>query len=313
MVYLSICIPTYNRCKYLCDTIESIISQDIFLATDEVEIVVSDNCSTDDTEIEVAKFVQKFPFKIKYSKNDENILDKNFEKALSLGSGLFLKLNNDTLQFLPSSLSNIITIIKQCDKNKTIPFFLNGSLKTIHNEVNCETVEELITTVSYWCTWIGAFTITQKAFNDLENFSRFSHLQLCQVDVLMRLLEKNQKVVVIPDILLNSVAIPNKGGYNLPKVFITNYFQILSPFFNSKKSLRVLKKEKKKVLINFVIPWLINIKQSSKDDKTHLNFDISNFKNVIKKEFNQITILKFNFLFLLKSIKIQINSKIKGD
>ena len=49
MCLLSICIPTYNRCSYLKKTLESIVSQKIFETTDLVEIVISDNCSSDGT------------------------------------------------------------------------------------------------------------------------------------------------------------------------------------------------------------------------------------------------------------------------
>lgn len=46
---LSICIPTYNRSTYLRESIESIIHQSEFISGD-VEIVISDNASTDNTE-----------------------------------------------------------------------------------------------------------------------------------------------------------------------------------------------------------------------------------------------------------------------
>ena len=64
MTLLSICIPTYNRAEYLKKTLESIVWQRDFLSKD-VEVVISDNCSTDDTASVVAKFVEKYPNKIK--------------------------------------------------------------------------------------------------------------------------------------------------------------------------------------------------------------------------------------------------------
>ena len=50
MVLLSICIPTYNRETYLAKTLDSIVNQNIFLSSDDINIVISDNCSTDGTE-----------------------------------------------------------------------------------------------------------------------------------------------------------------------------------------------------------------------------------------------------------------------
>lgn len=56
---LSICIPTYNRSQYLKETIDSIIGQEEF-KSENVEIVISDNCSTDDTEIVCKKYIEQY-------------------------------------------------------------------------------------------------------------------------------------------------------------------------------------------------------------------------------------------------------------
>lgn len=53
---LSICIPTYNRASYLEGAILNIITDNAF--GDEVEIIISDNASTDNTE-EIAKNTHK--------------------------------------------------------------------------------------------------------------------------------------------------------------------------------------------------------------------------------------------------------------
>ncbi|MDD2524542.1 MAG: glycosyltransferase, partial [Endomicrobiaceae bacterium] len=55
---LSICIPTYNRADYLNQSIQSIVNSDGF--GDKVEIVISDNCSTDNTEITCLQWSEKY-------------------------------------------------------------------------------------------------------------------------------------------------------------------------------------------------------------------------------------------------------------
>jgi abequosyltransferase len=52
--FLSICIATYNRAKYIGETLESIIPQ----VTDEVEIVIVDGASTDETDTVVERYVE---------------------------------------------------------------------------------------------------------------------------------------------------------------------------------------------------------------------------------------------------------------
>lgn len=67
---LSICIPTYNREKYLKRLLDSIIVQKWF--SDEVEIIVDDWPSTDHTE-QLVKEYQKKHKNIKYFRNDKAI------------------------------------------------------------------------------------------------------------------------------------------------------------------------------------------------------------------------------------------------
>lgn len=68
---LSICIPTYNREKYLKECLDSIINQDGF-EKNKIEIVISDNASQDKTQ-ELAERYQKQYKNIKYFKNNKNI------------------------------------------------------------------------------------------------------------------------------------------------------------------------------------------------------------------------------------------------
>ena len=57
---LSICIPTYNRCKYLANLLKSIIFQiEIFRLFEDVEIVICDNNSIDNTLL-LVESIQKF-------------------------------------------------------------------------------------------------------------------------------------------------------------------------------------------------------------------------------------------------------------
>lgn len=85
MIKLSLCIPTYNRGQFIGETIESIIVQ----ATDEVEIVISDNGSNDNTEELIREYQGKFP-RIRYFRWDNNVgADRNFLKVIELATGTY--------------------------------------------------------------------------------------------------------------------------------------------------------------------------------------------------------------------------------
>ena len=87
---LSICIPTYNRSEHLRKTLDSIIRQKEF-ATKQVEIVISDNASTDNTEIVAREYCERYS-NIFYYKNEKNIIDRNLPLVISRATAIYRKL-----------------------------------------------------------------------------------------------------------------------------------------------------------------------------------------------------------------------------
>lgn len=80
---LTFCIPVYNRGDYLGETLDSIICQ----ATDDIQIVISDNASTDNTKEIVLEAQKKFK-NIEYFCWDKNQgADINYLKTVELATG----------------------------------------------------------------------------------------------------------------------------------------------------------------------------------------------------------------------------------
>lgn len=90
---VTIGIPTYNRADgYLKEAIESVINQ----TYSNLEIIVSDNCSSDDTGLVVKSFKDQ---RIHYYRHNENIgANNNFNFCLEKAKGAyFLLLHDDDL------------------------------------------------------------------------------------------------------------------------------------------------------------------------------------------------------------------------
>jgi abequosyltransferase len=105
---LSICIPTYNRCNYLVETLESILLQ----LTPAVEIVISDNASTDDTASAVSDYVKKYD-NIRYSCAEKNCgPDANFLRVVSLARGEYCWLLSDDDTIKPGAVETILMEIQ---------------------------------------------------------------------------------------------------------------------------------------------------------------------------------------------------------
>jgi len=300
-ILLSICIPTYNRSKYLEETILSIVNQKRFQETTDVEIIISDNCSEDNTKEVSEKYIGIYGEKIRYYQNSNNIIDANFEKVLSYGKGMFLKLNNDTLMHHENTLNKIIDTINQNTKNKNIIFFSNGSLKNIE-KFHCKDLNSFIRTVSFYSTWIACFGIWKEDFDALEGFNRNITLHLVQTDVLFRLISSDRMIFVDNSKIFDTVSPKSKGGYNIYQVFVTNYLGILEEYRKRKQISRItLFNEKSKLLIHFLIPWTLRLWK----DKTQYYFDKKNAFSIIIKKYRFHPVFYIGIIYLC--IRIVMN------
>jgi glycosyltransferase involved in cell wall biosynthesis len=106
---LSICIPTYNRASFL-ETILASLTEQIYYSgrSGDVEIIVSDNCSSDNT----VDILERFDGKIKFWRNSVNIgPDANFLKLFSESSGQYVWLPGDDDSVRRDSISYILRMI----------------------------------------------------------------------------------------------------------------------------------------------------------------------------------------------------------
>ncbi len=85
---ISICIPTYNRSELLSEAIESVVLN--FEGRTDVEVVVSDNASSDDTKSVVDSFKDRIP-NLRNFRNRENIGPvRNLRKTIEYAQGDFV-------------------------------------------------------------------------------------------------------------------------------------------------------------------------------------------------------------------------------
>ncbi len=108
-IKLSICIGTYNRAAFIGAALDSILSQ----VTDECEIVISDNASTDGTEEVVAQYAQRFKG-VHYFKQDENRgFDQNFDRAVELARGEYCWLMADDDVLKPGAIATVLDALRR--------------------------------------------------------------------------------------------------------------------------------------------------------------------------------------------------------
>ena len=115
MYILSICIPTFNRAVLLERTLLNVL-KDLEL-NQNIEIIISDNASTDNTQDICLKFCNKYSF-IKYTRNSLNLgLDCNAMLAVKNSNAEYCWLLSDDDVPVKGTIARILDSIKLDNPN----------------------------------------------------------------------------------------------------------------------------------------------------------------------------------------------------
>jgi glycosyltransferase involved in cell wall biosynthesis len=105
---ISVALCTYNGEKYIAEQLDSIISQ----TYKNLEIIVVDDCSTDNT-FEIVSAYAGRDSRIKCFENEVNLgFNKNFEKAVTLTTGDYTAISDQDDIWLPDKLQLLSDHIK---------------------------------------------------------------------------------------------------------------------------------------------------------------------------------------------------------
>lgn len=104
---LSICIATYNRGRFVGETLDSILVQ----MEPGVEVIVVDGASPDNTPEVMAQYLQRYP-KIRYFREPVNSgVDADFDKAVGYAKGEYCWLMTDDDLLRPSAIAAVLSAI----------------------------------------------------------------------------------------------------------------------------------------------------------------------------------------------------------
>lgn len=309
---VSICIPTFNREKELLRCINSLIEQPEFL-DNRVEIVVSDNASTDNSAEKMRYYVNKFS-NFSYFRNEQNILDKNFPFVLMKATGVLRKINNDTSVFRKGSLKYLCTIAEKYKQERPLLFWGNGKLtKNWEQENVIENKDQLVNEIGTLFPWIGAYSFWESDCQFfMESIDRCD-THLWQVWKFFEILEVSNKVIILNNPLVDIYEVKRKKevGYGLFQVFYKNYLDILKEYQKRGVILpTTVARVEKALLFNFfedmLIAWKLHSRQyiyNTTEDLEKALFDAYKMKpyfGEFQKEY-KIKFKKQRFKYLLKN------------
>ena len=258
---LSICIPTYNRMGYLDKLLANIGQQlDRFELHEKVEVIVSDNCSDDETSVLVKKYLNF----VDYSRNDKNIgPDANFLRLFGLAEGQYIWLPGDDDEVRDDTIAYIIDCI---EKLKFDFLYLKTEGEQIE-DINRGAVQltnvELLTRVNIFTTFMTSQVIRADLIKQHVEEARV-HLGsfMAYYKIFLEALWLSKKCFVSrgKEIFANA---DNTGNYLFYKVWSQSVFDVLhaSPFSKNKKLISLMKL---RMFLSLILPITYKLKSGTK-------------------------------------------------
>ncbi len=104
---LTVGMPVYNGEQYMAETIDTILGQDV----DGLELIVSDNCSTDATGV-IVKDLMARDDRVRYVRNDRNVgAARNYNQLVEFSQAPLFKWAGYDDLLLPGNLSRCLEVL----------------------------------------------------------------------------------------------------------------------------------------------------------------------------------------------------------
>ena len=222
---LTIAIPTYNRAEFLRKCLENVYSQ---VGNDcRFEILVCDNCSTDNTSTVIDEYKSKYETLV-YCKNETNIgVSKNIQKVLELSKGEYINLHGDDDYFnegVYSAIINMINANRDCDlmylSMKWHPLIIKRGSGMSDYQTDSGTGG-----------WITGMVIKNDAYKKIPLKEKFLYSSLNHIYIQLELLRSNPSYCILSgQIKRGDTGSAGASGYNIMEVAIKNYLDIMYSF-----------------------------------------------------------------------------------
>lgn len=202
---LTIAVPTYNRKNQLEECLIHLLPQ----YSEEVEVIVSDNASTDETQEFMLQMIEKYPY-IRYIRNEENIFaDGNFMQCLEVANGKFVLILSDDDFILDGCVNNILELIKKYP-DSSLMYLNSNSFKYIdgkckyskprldENLLICTNDKnEFFKYVGCEITFVSTLVFNKESYDKVENPAQYKNTSFFQSYVALACTEpKNSKIII---------------------------------------------------------------------------------------------------------------------
>jgi len=224
---LTIAIPTYNRAPFLKQNLENITSQ-IKGLEDQIEVMISDNCSEDNTQEVVKEFIDR-GVPLVYNRNSKNLgMDGNFVYCFKNASSKYVWLLGDDDYLVEGTLARLLEIMNSGEYGLIHLFpFLDSypdNFEVYSNKTS------FVGDIGFYITFISANIVRTKYVEKID-FTKYlgTYFTLIPVYLTAAINEKDNVMVRFKTLEAGQDAITN-GGFNIFEISVTNYLNVIKEF-----------------------------------------------------------------------------------
>jgi len=235
---LSICIPTYNRAAPLSQALNAIIAQLTNKSLcEQIEIVVSDNASSDDTQELVMRLKAANPhIHLIYLCHQRNLgPDANIYAAAKAAQGVFVYILSDDDVLLPGALAKLLTELATTPELAALCpnscFTNNGMRETatptfsIDSDYLVFDKNEVLTRLGVMLTFLSCLVFRSDTLSEKDYTDRLG-TSLLQSFIFLEVLARGDGCLFIKQPCL-AVRTNDAVSYDLFEVFGTNFHALM--------------------------------------------------------------------------------------
>lgn len=296
-ILLTLCIPTYNRAAVLDGNLQAIYKQ-IKGKNLPIELIVSDNCSTDNTQAIVNNWINN-GMSVNYIKNETNIgMDGNFAQCYRKAIGKYVLVLGDDDYLIDGKLEKLLGYLNKGDYG--LVHLKTSSDSVLTDEVFKDT-PKFLQNVSFWITYITSNVVNTK-YIVKYNFEQYFGTYLTIMPLYLTAATAHHENLIIHErVFADGIVSNTNGGYNFAEVFIINYLNLWRSFvLNGKITNLLFRWIKRDILKCFIIPNYYNLLIKKEAN----NFRLENSWKIIIKNYG---LCPYFYLYvLIFTIKLHI-------
>tara|TARA_B110000438_G_scaffold296037_1_gene340081 strand:- start:658 stop:1686 length:1029 start_codon:yes stop_codon:yes gene_type:complete len=232
---LTIAIPTYSRASYLKETLDQLRLEILSHHLDDIEIIVSDNASPDNTQ-QVVSDGSRPEFEIRYLKNLNNIgPDANIAQCFNEAKGHYVLILGDDDLFYDGSLKWLMTVIRQQEYGVVCmrPYGFDTDFRLeqpgrFGRDIVFDDVGQFLSTIGPLVTLISACVINKNCLPKVDAYE-FCGRNLVQVHLVIEA-TLNLKKSLYSSHYHIACKRNNSGGYDYVQVFVEHLGAILDAY-----------------------------------------------------------------------------------